>query len=91
MDKQNIIAHTIKMIDSIASLQNYIRENPELEKIEVIGKFYEIDDDIEQLERALVQLCDITEEDVESFEKKAFLENIQGTQKEGGIKLQEKD
>jgi len=88
MDKQNIIAHTMKMISSIAILQNYIQENPDLEKEEIIKKFYDIDDNTEQLERALVQFCEITEEDVENFEKKAFLQKIDGIKKESGIELQ---
>lgn len=89
MDKQNIIAHTMKMIDSIASLRNYIQENPDLKKEEIIKKFYDIDDNTEQLERGLVQFFEITEEDVENFEKKSFLQNLKGIKKEAGIELKD--
>jgi hypothetical protein len=90
MDKQNIVAHTMKMIDSIASLRNYIQENPDLKKEEIIKKFYEIDDNTEQLERGLVQFFEITEEDVDNFEKKSFLQNLEGIKKESGIELKDK-
>ena len=85
MEKQAIISHTMKINAKIANLQHVISNVDD--KMDVMSAFYELDEYVEQLERGLVIAYDISDSDVDDFEKAEFLSDIE--LEDGQIKQEE--
>ena len=74
MDRQALMSHTMKINAKIAKLQDVLTTQED--KNSVMAAFYELDDYVSQLERGLVMLYDISEDDINEFEQSSFLQDV---------------
>lgn len=76
MDKQALYDYMLKIIEKIASLQQLLLDVPiDGDKQKIIAGYYDLADSILQLESGLVQLYNITDDDVALFERYNFLQD----------------